>query len=193
MKHQKVLTKFLNPNDWQPGRYQSKCDQPRPRSLLKLFKRQNGLFHTTFFLFLDSSERFHSDFCGCFQRRSTLILYMHFFFYFSPSCPEHKMYSRVTDSVGVVSALCSVAHFFFFFHVPTCSLSKIGRAVLDRNSPAFKYIQCILDSFLTYISRSSFFLSSACNFTVCVLFMHWHDISVIVWYQYLWVCLNDSK
>lgn len=129
-----------------------------------------GCFILLFYVLTVRNVYFHSDFCGCFQKRSTLILYMHFFFYFSPSCPEHKMYSRVMDSVGVVSALCSVAH--FFFHVPTCSLSKIGRAALDRNSPVFKYIQCILDSFLTYICCSSFFLFSVCNFTVYFSFIN---------------------
>lgn len=74
-----------------------------------------GCFILLFYFLTVRNVYFHSDFCGCFQRRSTLILCMHFFFFFnfSPSCPEHKMYSRVTDSVGVVSALCSVAHFFF--------------------------------------------------------------------------------
>lgn len=115
MKHQKVLTKFLNPNDWQPGRYQSKCDQPRPRSLLKLFKWQNGLFHTTFFLFLDSSECFHSDFCGCFQRRSTLILYMHFFFSISAQVAQNTKCILVSQIVLELSLLYVALHIFFFF------------------------------------------------------------------------------
>ncbi len=68
-------------NDWQPGRCQSKCDLPHPHSLEKWFKPQNELFWTSFF---NGYIYFHSDFCGCFKRLSTLVSYMHFY-YFKPN------------------------------------------------------------------------------------------------------------
>lgn len=92
-------------------------------------------------------------------RDAPLWYYVCIFFFFAISAQVAQNTKCILVSQIVLElSLLYVALHIFFFHVPTCSLSKIGRAVLDRNSPVFKYIRCTLDSFLTYICRSSFFM-----------------------------------
>ncbi len=63
-------------------RCQSKCDLPHPQSLEKWSKQQNELFFKPGFLIV-MNVYFHSNFNGCLMRHSTLISYMHFY-YFKP-------------------------------------------------------------------------------------------------------------